>query len=240
MLKKYVLPGAIFILAMLIVKTAFATSPTVTTNTATGISSNAAILNGTANPNGNSTTCYFEYGHTSNYDLTTGNTNVGSGTTNVPVINVITGLNASNTYHFRIVATNSDGTSFGSDQIFATTGRARSNAGGGDIGGGGCFIATAVYGSRMAEEVIILKNFRDTILLPNSFGKRFVEFYYDVSPPIAEFIADYEGLRLIVRASLLPVIGLSWVALKIGPIFLISLLILLGIGSICILRYRSY
>ena len=52
----------------------------------------------------------------------------------------------------------------------------------------GCFIATAVYGSYGAPEVIILRNFRDKVLLSTRIGKYFVRLYYIISPSISQFI----------------------------------------------------
>jgi nitrous oxidase accessory protein NosD len=66
-----------------------------------------------------------------------------------------------------------------------------------------CFIATAAYGSETAEEVEILREFRDAVLLPNSLGSGFVAFYYKVSPPMADLISRHEGLRTIVRVGLI-------------------------------------
>jgi hypothetical protein len=51
----------------------------------------------------------------------------------------------------------------------------------------GCFIATAVYGSQ-SYKLEIFRNFRDNILLKNKLGKIFVQFYYRVSPKIANYI----------------------------------------------------
>ncbi|MBW1754383.1 MAG: hypothetical protein JRJ46_15165, partial [Deltaproteobacteria bacterium] len=96
-------------------------------------------------------------------------------------------------------------------------------AGGG--GGGGCFIATAAYGSIMEPRVKVLRAFRDRFLLGNRVGRSFVRFYYACSPPIANFIADYDTLRAIVRISLLPLVGASWLALKLGPVSLIMAVI---------------
>jgi len=69
-------------------------------------------------------------------------------------------------------------------------------------GGGLCAIATAAYGTDTAHQLDILREFRDTILLPNSMGNRFVSFYYRTSPPIAAFISRHEGLRTAVRVGL--------------------------------------
>jgi len=63
----------------------------------------------------------------------------------------------------------------------------------------GCFIATAAYGTDTAKEIDILREFRDTVLLPNSLGARFVSLYYKISPPIANFISQHQLLRTVVR-----------------------------------------
>jgi len=69
-----------------------------------------------------------------------------------------------------------------------------------------CFIATAAYGSVMARELVIMRNFRDEALLPSRIGSSFVELYYTVSPPIAEFIRRKESLQKIIRFLLDPII----------------------------------
>ena len=65
--------------------------------------------------------------------------------------------------------------------------------------GCGCFIATAAYGTDTAEELGVLRAFRDEVLLPNNLGARFVSFYYGTSPPIADLISQNDVLRTIVR-----------------------------------------
>ena len=78
----------------------------------------------------------------------------------------------------------------------------------------------------MAPHVKILRDFRDRILLQNSIGKGFVGLYYTYSPPIADFIAKHDSLRTMVRISLLPVVGASWIALKIGPLSTVALMLI--------------
>lgn len=94
------------------------TKPTVTTGSATFITSTSAILNGKVNPNGSSTEAYFEYGTTTNYGLYTAFENIGSGSSLVTVSTTITDLIPDTTYHYRLTATNSVGTSFGTDMVF--------------------------------------------------------------------------------------------------------------------------
>jgi len=93
--------------------------PVVATNPATYVASNSATLNGSVNPGGLPTTVHIQYGTTTSYGHTTTSQSYnGHGTQSVTAN--ISGLSASTTYHFRIVATNSIGTSYGSDGTFTT------------------------------------------------------------------------------------------------------------------------
>ena len=76
---------------------------------------------------------------------------------------------------------------------------------------GGCFIATTAYGTPMAEEIQILREFRDKYLLTNPLGQGLVDIYYRISPPIAEFIIKHPTLKPIVRAGLMPAVAMSTV-----------------------------
>jgi hypothetical protein len=67
------------------------------------------------------------------------------------------------------------------------------------VSGYGCFIATAAYGTETAGQLDILRDFRDQVLLDNVLGSRFVEAYYRLSPPVADFIAKNDFLRAVVR-----------------------------------------
>jgi DUF971 family protein len=80
-----------------------------------------------------------------------------------------------------------------------------------------CFIATAAYGTPMAEEIQILREFRDECLLTNSVGQAFVDFYYRVSPPIAEFIVEHPSLKPMVRVGLAPAVAISTLAVSTAP-----------------------
>lgn len=96
-------------------------APVAVTSAASGISDKAATLNGTVNPNGLSTTVYFRYGTTTGYGSTTSGQDAGSGGSVVAVHTAISGLTASSTYHYQLVAVSSSGTTFGSDMTFSAT-----------------------------------------------------------------------------------------------------------------------
>jgi len=101
-------------------------------------------------------------------------------------------------------------------------------------GYGMCFIATAAYGTPMAEEIQILREFRDEYLLTNPLGQALVDFYYKVSPPIAEFITEHPSLKPIVRAGLMPAVAMSAVAVNTTPtekMAIASLLVLISVGA---------
>ena len=87
------------------------------------------------------------------------------------------------------------------------------SGGGGD---GGCFIATAAFGSPLENHVQALRDFRDRHLLTGSIGKAFASLYYMLSPPIADFIAKNRVLRAATRVGLYPVAGLRYIAIHLG------------------------
>jgi len=83
--------------------------------------------------------------------------------------------------------------------------------------GSRCCTVTAAYGSPMAEEIEILREFRDEYLLTSPLGQAFVDFYYWVSPPIAEFITEHPNLKPLVRAGLSPTVAMSAIAINTTP-----------------------
>ena len=103
---------------------------------------------------------------------------------------------------------------------------------------GGCFIATAAYGSYMEPHVVILREFRDRFLLTDPAGKAFVDLYYAYSPPIADCIAQNEALNAAVRLSLLPLVGISWMSLNIGPLPALILMFVVASGLIGLAGFR--
>jgi len=103
-------------------------------------------------------------------------------------------------------------------------------------GGGGCFIATAAFGSPMEKHVQILRDFRDRVLLNYSVGKAFVQFYYRNSPAIADKIAPSEGLRLITRLMLMPVIGVAYLIVHLGMLMTMLLFTIFALAVIFTIR----
>lgn len=75
-----------------------------------------------------------------------------------------------------------------------------------DYGAAKCFIATAAYGTPMNREVILLRQFRDQYLMTNALGRKLVDLYYRMSPPVAERISGSDTARAAVRTILWPVV----------------------------------
>jgi hypothetical protein len=67
----------------------------------------------------------------------------------------------------------------------------------------GCFIATVCYGSYNSEEVLIFRLFRDQVLKKSYIGKKFISFYYFISPPIANLIDKSEFTKSFIRLIIL-------------------------------------
>jgi hypothetical protein len=108
------------------------------------------------------------------------------------------GLSPNTAYNFKAVLKYSDVVIYGNYLVFNTQAIT-----------GGCFIATAAYGSATAQQLDLLREFRDVVLLKNTLGSQFVSLYYRLSPPIADFIAAHEPVRTLVRELLLdPIVWL--------------------------------
>jgi hypothetical protein len=103
--------------------------PTVVTNSATLVSSSTATLNGSANPNGVSSTGWFRYDSVDPVSCNdsfgtrtpaSGGSSLGSGVSSVNYSQSISGLAASTTYYYCAIANNIIGTSTGSVSSFTT------------------------------------------------------------------------------------------------------------------------
>jgi hypothetical protein len=97
-----------------------AAPPHAATAAATAIATDAAVLTGTVNPQGESTSYRFEYGPTSSYGSSTPEQTVGADSSDHVVSAPISGLAPYTTYHFRIVASSGAGTVYGEDLTFTT------------------------------------------------------------------------------------------------------------------------
>jgi hypothetical protein len=95
-------------------------SPSVATQPATAVSLTGATLNGTVNPAGDATNYHFEYGTTTAYGTSTAVQSAGSDAVAHAESATITGLQPGTTYHYRLVASNSTGTSAGPDVTVTT------------------------------------------------------------------------------------------------------------------------
>jgi hypothetical protein len=130
----------------------------------------------------------------------------------------ISGLQAGANYYLAVTAYDEsrNESGFSNEIVYAASGSSTESS-----SGSRCFIATAAFGSPMAPEVALLRAFRDSWLLTNSPGRIFVEFYYWISPPIADFISRDESLKRITRMALMPMIyGVKNKAAAIALIFL--------------------
>ncbi len=96
-------------------------APTVSTGSASSVTTSSATLNGTVNANGASTTAWFNYGTTSGSYGNTSSTQTVTGSSNTTVSIGISGLSSGTKYYYRIAASNSGGTSYGSESSFTTS-----------------------------------------------------------------------------------------------------------------------
>jgi alpha-tubulin suppressor-like RCC1 family protein len=102
-------------------------APRVQTLAATGLTTDAATLNATVNPEGLGTIAYFRWGTTTDYGNVTPVTDDGSGSAPLNFNTLITGLAPDTVYHFQVVASNLVGMVFGADSSFRTAGAPYAN-----------------------------------------------------------------------------------------------------------------
>ncbi|MCK4782113.1 MAG: hypothetical protein KAV87_00070, partial [Desulfobacteraceae bacterium] len=109
--------------------------------------------------------------------------------------------------------------------------------GDGDGKKGGCFIATAAYGSSLHPNVKTLRDFRDKYLMSNKLGRKLVDLYYKYSPFLANFIAKHKVLKVAVRISLLPLVAFSYSMDYIGPIITAITLVFIFVFPIFLISF---
>jgi uncharacterized delta-60 repeat protein len=101
-----------------------------------------------------------------------------------------------------------------------------------------CFIATAAYDSPVHPHVGILRDFRDTYLLPGRLGRALVNLYNKYSPSAAELITKNKALRVMVRINLLPFVALSYSMLHFGPVITATMLLFIFLIPIFLIRFQ--
>jgi hypothetical protein len=99
--------------------TTSANAPLVVTGSASGVSSSAATVHGSVNPNGVATTYHFDYGTSTKYGKSTAPASAGAGKTAVSVAVHLTGLRPGAVYHYRLVAQSPGGITSGGDRTFS-------------------------------------------------------------------------------------------------------------------------
>ena len=101
-------------------------APTVATLAATSVGATTATLNGNVTPNGLATEAWFVWGTSSTLAGGTSTTHeaIGAGTSAVAVDVALTGLTTGTTYYYRVVASNSSGTTSGTPILSFTPGAA--------------------------------------------------------------------------------------------------------------------
>jgi len=165
--------------------------PTVTTQAATEITTNSATLNMQYTV-GDFSPLDVRFAHKKFADTEWSYTAWVSKSTDGTHAESLTELNFNTKYEFTAQLKYDDTVIEGTTLQFTTSTPPPS-------GSGGCFIATAAYGTPTAKQIDVLREFRDTVLLKNTIGSQFVALYYRFSPPVADFIAGNELLRTVVR-----------------------------------------
>jgi streptogramin lyase len=77
-----------------------------------------------------------------------------------------------------------------------------------------CLIATATYGSQVAPEVQLLRNFRDNSIMKTQAGSSFMvvfnAWYYSFSPGVANYISSHSAERAVMKGVLYPLVGILY------------------------------
>ncbi len=138
--------------------------PTVSTGDVRAVTLTSATLMGKVNPQGTTTSYYFQYGVTTAYGGHTHSTNAGSGTKQLSVEAAIGSLSPGTLYHYRIVAVNRSGTVLGTDRTFTTVGPSRVTL--------AASPGTIVFGqgATLTGTVVTSKPVRTTLTLQRSRG----------------------------------------------------------------------
>jgi len=72
---------------------------------------------------------------------------------------------------------------------------------------GGCYIATCVYGSYDSNEVIILRGYRDSVLMNNHLGRFLITIYNICSPILVRYFGNLALFKMVFKKILDPIVG---------------------------------
>jgi hypothetical protein len=187
--------------------------PTVTTQAATDITTNSATLNMNYTM-GNLSQVEVRFAYKKSTDLAWSYTAWVSKTEDGTHAESLTGLDSDTEYTFTAQLRGSASVE-GTTIQFTTDKSSTPPPSGGGVSA--CFIATAAYGTPTAEQIDVLREFRDVVLLESTVGAQFVALYYQLSPPVADFISESSFLRTLVREFLVdPIV---WVVEATGDIW---------------------
>jgi len=187
--------------------------PTVTTHGATGVTTNSTTVN-MGYIVGDFSPVEVCFAYKKSTDSAWAHSAWVSKTADGTHADVVTGLDSDTTYEFAAQLKYNNTVIEGTTLQF-TTGKPSTPPPWGS--GGGCFIATAAYGTPSAKQIDILRDFRDDVLLKNTAGSQFVALYYRLSPPIADFIAGNGFVRTLVRELLIdPIV---WIVEATGDVW---------------------
>ncbi len=178
---------------------------------------------------------------TTNYSIDTGGGTNPCGSTTPTIsanssctVTVTFTPSTTGTFDSTLTITSDDPESSSLDITLRGTGVIGGDNGNGDNGyfDSNCFIATATYGFSMADEVKILRKFRDNYLITNSIGRTFVSLYYITSPPIADYIKEHEALRTVTSVVLTPIVY------SIKYPFILGFIMVIGGVAVIVIKRR--
>jgi uncharacterized repeat protein (TIGR02543 family) len=167
--------------------------PSVTTQAATAVSTDSATLNMNYTV-GNFSSVEVCFAYKKSADSAWNSTDWVSKSTDGTYAKPLTGLDSDTEYDFKAQLKYNSTVIEGTTRQFTTDAPSTP-----EPSGGYCFIATAAYGTTTAEQIDVLREFRDVVLLESTLGSQFVTLYYQLSPPVADFIARSDLLRSLVR-----------------------------------------
>ena len=90
----------------------------------------------------------------------------------------------------------------------------------------------------MAEQISVLRTFRDTYLLDSALGTAFADAYYRISPPIADAVATSPLLATTVRVALTPIVLMAHLLVLLPKPLTLILVTLIVLAGICVLAKR--